>query len=137
MASRRDVGNAKWGCYNAVMHWTSKDSNGCHDLAKWLSHYLYFLFFSFLLSWTYYIEGSAGKCHITSGTSHKSHHMMSHDGSHDKCGKVVHRPYSSCISSVENIMGTLLSSLCQLLNKEQVGFIPAWSLATLQWVISL
>ena len=34
--------------------------------------------------------------------------------SHDKCGKVVHRPCSSSISSVENLMGTLLSSPCQL-----------------------
>ena len=45
---------------------------------------------------------------------------MLHDGSHDRHGKVVHRPYSSCISSIENLMGTLLSSLCQLLNKEQL-----------------
>jgi len=34
-------------------------------------------------------------------------HMTSHDGSHDKCGKVVHRPCSSCISSVGNLIGTL------------------------------
>ena len=47
--------------------------------------------------------------------------VISHDGSHDKCGKVVHRPYSSCISNVENLTGTLLSSLCQLLNKEQLA----------------
>jgi len=43
-----------------------KKNNICHDLAKRLSHYLYFfsfLFFSF--SWTYYTEGSAGKCHVT------------------------------------------------------------------------
>ena len=46
-----------------------------------------------------------------------SHHMMSHD----RCGKIVHRPCSSCISSVENLMGTLLSSLCQSLNKEQLA----------------
>jgi len=49
-----------------------------------------------------------------------SYHMMSHDVSHDKCGKVVHRPCSSCISSVENLIGTLSSSLCQSLNKEQL-----------------
>ena len=34
--------------------------------------------------------------------------------SHDKHGKVVYRPYSSCISSVQNPMETLLSSSCQL-----------------------
>ena len=33
---------------------------------------------------------------------------------HDECGKVVHRPYSSCISSVQNLMGTPLSFPCQL-----------------------
>ena len=45
----------------------------------------------------------------------------------------VHSYDSNCIYSVANLMGTLSSSLCQLLNKEQlVGFIPAWSLAFLQ-----
>jgi len=34
--------------------------------------------------------------------------------SHDKCRRVVHRPYSSCISSVQNPIGTPLSSPCQL-----------------------
>jgi len=29
-------------------------------------------------------------------------HMISHDG----YGKTIHRPYSSCISSIENPMGT-------------------------------
>ena len=87
-----------------------------------------FLFFSFLLllSWTYYTEGSAGKCYVTSVTVTSqevtaSHHMMSHDQSHDRHGKIVHRPCSNCISSVENLMGTLSSSLCQLLNKEQLA----------------
>jgi len=64
--------------------------------------------FLFLLSWTYYTEESMGKCHVTSVTQSQSHHMMSHD----RHGKVVHRPYSSCISSVENLTGTLSSSLC-------------------------
>jgi len=39
-------------------------------------------------------------------------HMMSHDESHDRCGKIVHRPYSSYISSIENLTGTLSSSFC-------------------------
>ena len=34
--------------------------------------------------------------------------------SHGNHGKKVHRPYSSCISSVGNLMGTLSSSSCQL-----------------------
>ena len=34
--------------------------------------------------------------------------------SYDKCRKVVYRLYSSCISSVQNQMKTLSSSLCQL-----------------------
>ena len=34
--------------------------------------------------------------------------------SHDKCGKIVHRPYNSYITSVQNLIGTLSSSPCQL-----------------------
>jgi len=34
--------------------------------------------------------------------------------SHRNCGKIVHRPCSSCISSIENLTGTPLSSPCQL-----------------------
>jgi len=57
-------------------------------MAKSLSIFLFFSF-SFLLSWTYYTEESAGKCHVTSVTQSQSHdrksqhhitwcHMMSH-----------------------------------------------------------
>jgi len=96
----------------------------CHDLAKMAKSLFIFLFF-FFLSWTYYTEGSVGKCYITSITSTTviwqevtvSYHMMSHDRSYDRHGKVVHRPYSSCISSIENLTGTLSSSLCQRLIK--------------------
>ena len=52
----------------------------CHDLAKQLSYYLYFFFFfsfSFLLSWTYYTEGSVEKHHITSVTQPQSHDRKS------------------------------------------------------------
>ena len=68
----------------------------CHDLVKQLSYYLYFFSFPFILSWTYYTEGSVGKYHIT--RCHRSYHVME---SHDECGKVAHRPCSSCISSVQ------------------------------------
>ena len=56
------------------------------------------------------------KCHTFSHS-----HMTSHNGSHDRCGKMVHRPYSSCIRSIENLTGTLLGFLYQLLNKEQLA----------------
>ena len=31
------------------------------------------------------------------------HNVTSHDISHDEYGKIVHRPYSSCISSAQEI----------------------------------
>jgi len=69
------------------------------DLAKQLSHYLYFFSFYFLLDLLHKEEGrSAGKCHITSVTV--SHHMIK---SHEEYGKIVHRPCSSCTSSVQEI----------------------------------
>jgi len=60
-----------------------------HDLAKWLSYYLYFFSFSFSFELT--IHKKCGKV---------SHHMIK---SHEKCGKIVHRPCSSYISSVQKI----------------------------------
>ena len=41
-------------------------------------------------------------------------HMVSHDKSHERCGKIVHRLCSSYISSIENLMRTPLSSSYQL-----------------------
>jgi len=95
-------------------------------LGKTAKSIFIFLFFSFLLllSWTYYTEGSTEKCHIVTVTWQEvtlSHHMMSYNRSHDRHGKVVHRPCSNCISSIENLTRTLLSSLCQSLNKEQLA----------------
>ena len=64
---------------------------------------------------------------VTSQVSHShghmtgSHSVISHDESHDRHGKIVHRPCSSCISSVENLTGTLSSSPCQTLIKEQLA----------------
>jgi len=71
--------------YEADMKWFSSahgwslhltKEHRCHDLAKWLSHYLYFFLFLFGLT----IQGrSAGKCHMS--MSHVTltywwHHMM-------------------------------------------------------------
>ena len=74
-------------------------------MAKSLFDFTFF-FFSFLFLFGLTIQGkSVEKCHM----------IMSHvKMSQDKYRKVVHRPYSSCISSVQNQIGTLLSSLCQL-----------------------
>ena len=102
----------------------------CHDLAKRLSHYLYFfsfLFFSFILDLLH--RGKCGKVlrhkyyivMITWQEVTASHHMISHNESHDRHGKIVHRPCSSCISSVENLTGTLSSSPCQTLIKKQLA----------------
>jgi len=79
-----------------------------------------FIFLFILFSFGLTIQGkSAGKVLHDKYHMSQSHtqditglyHMMR---SHDGCGKTVHRPCSSCISSVENLMGTPLSSPCQL-----------------------
>ena len=61
----------KW--YAWVHNWVSRKHLWCHDLAKWLSHYLYFfsfLFFSFLIGLTT-TRWSAGKYHVTLSQCHK------------------------------------------------------------------
>ena len=83
---------------------------------KQLSHYLYFLFFFF----SFYL-GLTTQKEVQESVMSQSYHMMSHNESHDRHGKIVHRLCSSCISSVENPTRTLSSSLCQSLNKEQLA----------------
>ena len=56
---------------------------------------------------------------------------MSHDGSHDKCGKVVHRPCSSCISNIGKSNKDSIKFSLSITEQRTVSFIPAWSLATL------
>jgi len=67
----------------------------------------------FKLSWlkpyTYYTRECVEKYHMIKVTGH-SHKRKSHDDHR----KVVYRLCSSCISSVQEITGTLLGSLCQL-----------------------
>ena len=79
---------------------------GYHDLVKWLSYYFILLSFSFLI-WTYYTRKKCRKVSHDNVVCH-SHMIMSHD----KCGRVVHRLYSSCISSIQNPIETPLSSPC-------------------------
>jgi len=81
--------------------WENLRERWYHDLAKWLSYYLYFFFFFFYLGLT------TQKRVWESVMS-----QVSHNRSHDRHRKVVHRPYST-----ENLTGTLLSSLCQMLIK--------------------
>ena len=103
----------------------------CHDLAKQLSYYLFFFSFLFLFFYlgltiqkevweSVMSQVSHSHSHMT-GKVTVSYHMMSHDRSHDRCEKEVHRPCSSCISSIENLTGTLSSSPCQTLIKEQLA----------------
>jgi len=88
------------------------------QIAKLLFYFILF-FFSFLFLFRLTTQGrSVGKYHITMlhitvtcQDITRSHHMMM---SHDKCGKVVYRPCSSCISSVQNQKRTLSSFPCQL-----------------------
>ena len=58
--------------------------------------------------------------------------MMSHDGSHNKCRKVVYRPCSSCISSIGKSNEDSIEFSLSIAEQRAVGFILAWSLATLQ-----
>jgi len=60
-------------------------------------------------------------CHRTDVTSVMSHKMKSHDNH----GKVVHRPYSNCISSVQEIYKDSIEFFLSSTDKGAVGFILA------------
>ena len=51
--------------------------------------------------------------------------------SHDNHGKVVHRPCSSCISSVQEMYKNFIKFFLSNADKGVVGFIPAQELAIL------
>ena len=62
----------------------------CHDLAKWLSHYLYFFsfLFLFLLIGLTTTRWSAGKSHVTLSQCHNGmmdSHRWSCHGSQSQC----------------------------------------------------
>jgi len=100
--------------HSIVLHFTILET--VLWLGKMTKLLFIFFFFFFLLDLLHRKECRkvlCHKCHIVTVLCHKCHivtvlcHMMSHDG----CGKTVHRPCSSCISSIENLMETLLSSV--------------------------
>jgi len=81
-------------------------------MAKSLFTFLFILFSFGLMT-----QESVGKCHMTNVICHsltRILYVMSHDGSHDKCGKIVHRPYSSYISSIQKINEDSIEFPCQL-----------------------
>jgi len=102
--------------------------NTCHDLAKWLSHYLIFLFFITRVEHgkvshdhhkaTKY-DQSHRNGHITQESQVTGHSMWQRNQLMDMrtVGDKTHSHDSNCIYSVANLMGTLLSSLCQTLTK--------------------
>jgi len=78
-------------------------SVSCHDLAKWLSYYLYL--YSFLFLFSSHLDLLYKKEVWESVTWQISHIIVTCQEyhrvtSHDNCGKVVHRLCSSYISSV-------------------------------------
>jgi len=91
---------------------------------------LLFIFLFILFSFGLTIQGkSARKCHMTNVTCHshisECHRVMSHDGSHDEYGKMVYRPYSSCISNIQEI------------NKDSIEFFLStwtWSRFKFSWL---
>jgi len=64
--------------------------------------------------------------------SQVSYHMMSYD----RHGKEVHKPCSSCISSIEKSNRNFIEFSLSITKQRVVGLILAWSLAFLQWPCS-
>ena len=62
-----------------------------------------FIFLFILFSFGLTTQGrSVGKCHMSQSYP-GCHNVTTHDGSYDECGKIVYRPYSSCISIINFI----------------------------------
>jgi len=114
---------------NSFPHfWTVNPQPQCHDLAKWLSHYLYFFSFLFLLD-LLHKEGvwESVICHRTDVTVWCHTRMKSHDNH----GKVVYRLCSSCISSIQEMHKDSIEFFLLSTDKGAVGFILVQKLAIL------
>jgi len=68
------------------------------------------------------------KSHVTVVMSHRMK-------SHNNCGKVVHRPCSNCISSVQEIYENFIEFFLSSTDKGAVGFILAQELAILTYSV--
>ena len=103
-------------------------------VVSWLGKITKSLFiFSFLLDLLYRRECekvSHHKCRKSQSHNRKSQYHITLM-SYDKCGKVVHRPYSSCISSVGKSNGDSIEFSLLIAEQRAVSFILAWSLAFL------
>ena len=80
MAKKLNCCQAYWSLYLAHFDFTLVHCP-CHDLAKWLSYYLYF--FSFLFLFSFHLDllqgRSMGKCYITN-VIHHGHMLGYHKG---------------------------------------------------------
>jgi len=73
---------------------------------------LFYLILFYFLIWIYYTRKEYKEV-LHNNAAYHSHMLGYHKVIlYDKCGKVVHRPCSSCISSVQNQIGTLSSFFC-------------------------
>jgi len=94
----------------------------------------YFIFLLDLLHKEGVHESVTQQCHNVTCHSMMSHKMKSHDN----FGKVVHRPYSNCISSIQEMHKNSIEFSLLSTDKEAVGFILAQELAiltsTLSWM---
>jgi len=81
------------------MSHTDTSQGVCYDLAKQLSHYLYF--FSFIFLFGFITQGGSIEKYYMTNVTHYGHMSGCHSVmSHNECRKVVHRLCSSCISSI-------------------------------------
>jgi len=109
--------------------WRTLRGGWCHDLAKWLSHYLYLSSFLFLLD----LLHKGGVWESVTWPCHMSHCDVTQMKSHNNHGKVVRRPCSNCISSVQEMHKDSIEFSLSSTDKGAVGFIPAQELAILTW----
>ena len=99
----------------------------CHDLAKWLSHYLYLLYFSFLLDLLHRKEcrkvshHKCHKCHKSQDRMSQGHvtwcHMTSHMRVWENSAQTMQQLYKQCRESNRNSIEFFLSTQIRSVSK--------------------